>query len=285
MNADDIDIVIPAYNAERSIEATLQSAITLHPRQIIVVDDGSEDDTARIAVRSGASVLRQQNRGAAAARMAGLAVATSDFVLFLDADDRCDGPGVFALLEALRDDQGALAAVGLVRYEALGRSAVVRSWRESVTVESLLARAQPPAPPAGILWRRAAVVNAQEMPVAALNPRYAEDYELVLRVASLGRIIQVDREVCTYRILGGKSSKTPLNSLRDAEIIRRYYSRINRISITERSDRQLRARALMRQRFELKVADNRLRSSAKLIHAILLDPLSSVAAIRRRLRL
>lgn len=88
-------IVIPAYNAAAFIASALDSvaAQSRRPDQIIVVDDGSEDDTAaRItawAEGSGLEVelLRQRNRGAAAARNAGLAKARTDLVALLDADD------------------------------------------------------------------------------------------------------------------------------------------------------------------------------------------------------
>lgn len=89
-----ISIVIPCYNVEGYIRSTLESALnqTLCPQEIICIDDGSTDDTLNIlrALRdSGANILvrEQQNRGACAARNAGLGLCTSDYVCFLDADD------------------------------------------------------------------------------------------------------------------------------------------------------------------------------------------------------
>ncbi|MEO8204537.1 MAG: glycosyltransferase family A protein [Chthoniobacterales bacterium] len=87
-----VSIIIPCYNAARWIGAAIDSALTqtCPENQIIVVDDGSTDDSLRIArtyESRGVSVVTQTNRGAAAARNAGLKIAQGDFIQFLDADD------------------------------------------------------------------------------------------------------------------------------------------------------------------------------------------------------
>jgi glycosyltransferase involved in cell wall biosynthesis len=86
----DISVVIPAYNAARYLGDALASvaAQTRAPVEVIVVDDGSTDATAEIAAAAGARVIRQANGGASAARNAGVAIAHSPWIAFLDADDR-----------------------------------------------------------------------------------------------------------------------------------------------------------------------------------------------------
>ena len=68
-----VSVVIPAYNAERTIaEAVVQSLSQTRGSlqvELIVVDDGSTDDTAAIAEAAGATVIRQQNAGPAVARI------------------------------------------------------------------------------------------------------------------------------------------------------------------------------------------------------------------------
>ncbi len=87
----NIAVVIPAFNAERYVARAVDTALrqTLPPTQIIVVDDGSRDDTARIVERFGSPVacIRQDNRGVSAARNSGASVAVTDWIAFLDADD------------------------------------------------------------------------------------------------------------------------------------------------------------------------------------------------------
>ena len=85
-----VSVIIPVYNGERFLAEAIDSvfAQVYRPIEVIVVDDGSDDRSAEIA-RSYADVrvLSQGNSGLAAARNAGIAVATGAFIAFLDADD------------------------------------------------------------------------------------------------------------------------------------------------------------------------------------------------------
>src|SRR6185312_14296624 len=90
--AELVSILIPAYNAERWIRDTMLSAIhqTWTNREIIIVDDGSTDNTLAIArtyESKMVKVVAQQNKGASAARNECLRYAQGDYVQWLDADD------------------------------------------------------------------------------------------------------------------------------------------------------------------------------------------------------
>ena len=84
-------VVIPAFNAAATLARAIDSvrAQSWPAHEIIVVDDGSSDDTADIARRFGDAVrlIRQRNGGVSVARNAGAAAATGDWLAFLDADD------------------------------------------------------------------------------------------------------------------------------------------------------------------------------------------------------
>jgi glycosyltransferase involved in cell wall biosynthesis len=83
-------IVVPAYNAEATLLATLESALAQEYErvEVLVVDDGSTDGTAAItASLEGVRCVRQENAGPSAARNRGIAEAEGEFVAFLDADD------------------------------------------------------------------------------------------------------------------------------------------------------------------------------------------------------
>lgn len=89
-----VSVIVPAYNAGQTIERCVRSVLdqTLDDLELIVVDDGSTDDTAekaREAFRQDrrALILSQPNAGAGAARNAGMAEASGEFLYFLDADD------------------------------------------------------------------------------------------------------------------------------------------------------------------------------------------------------
>jgi glycosyltransferase involved in cell wall biosynthesis len=82
---------MPAWNAARFIEEALRSILdqTVAPAAIVVVDDGSTDETASLAaaVDPCVTVLHREHAGIGVARTAGVAATTTEFVAFLDADD------------------------------------------------------------------------------------------------------------------------------------------------------------------------------------------------------
>jgi glycosyltransferase involved in cell wall biosynthesis len=85
-----VTVVIPAHNAERFVAEAIESVLaqTYAPVETIVVDDGSTDRTAEIAARyDDVRLLRQDNRGAPAARNAGVAISSGELLTFHDADD------------------------------------------------------------------------------------------------------------------------------------------------------------------------------------------------------
>lgn len=87
-----VSVLIPAYNAQEWIADTLRSAIaqTYEPKEIIVVDDGSTDQTVAVARRfegQGVRVIAQKNQGAAAARNKAFSLSRGDYIQWLDADD------------------------------------------------------------------------------------------------------------------------------------------------------------------------------------------------------
>jgi glycosyltransferase involved in cell wall biosynthesis len=87
-----VSILIPAHNAEQWIADTLRSALaqTWDRKEIIVVDDGSSDNTVQIAEKlasDGVRIVAQKNQGAAAARNSALTLSQGDYIQWLDADD------------------------------------------------------------------------------------------------------------------------------------------------------------------------------------------------------
>ena len=90
--APRVSVIIPAYNAAPFLHRTIQSVLdqTSPPAEIIVIDDGSKDETSQIAREFNESVRchSKPNGGPASARNQGIRVATGDWVAFLDADDQ-----------------------------------------------------------------------------------------------------------------------------------------------------------------------------------------------------
>jgi GT2 family glycosyltransferase len=108
-------VVVAAYEAAATIGSALASALeqTLPPHEVIVVDDGSEDDldAALTPFADRITVLRQENKGAGPARNAAVAAASGEFVTILDADDRYD-PRRLQELAALAMERPDLDLIG-----------------------------------------------------------------------------------------------------------------------------------------------------------------------------
>lgn len=105
---DRYSVVIPAFNSACFIAAAIDSVLRQRPRpyRIIVVDDGSTDDTAEIALgfSDRVQLLSQNNAGPGAATTAGLGVVDTPFTGFLDADDLWLENKASLQLQRLRDN-------------------------------------------------------------------------------------------------------------------------------------------------------------------------------------
>ena len=94
MNKELITVILPVYNGEKFLEEAIKSLIdqTLKEIQIILIDDGSKDNSLEICRKyekmdSRIEVIAQANAGQAKARMAGMKLARAKYIMFLDADD------------------------------------------------------------------------------------------------------------------------------------------------------------------------------------------------------
>jgi glycosyltransferase involved in cell wall biosynthesis len=119
-----VSIIIPCYNAAPWLAATLESALaqTWPATEIIVINDGSRDDSLTVAgnfAARGVRVIDQPNRGASAARNHGLREARGEFIQFLDADDLISPDKIAAQMELLRTrPAGTLASCAWGRFQA-----------------------------------------------------------------------------------------------------------------------------------------------------------------------
>ena len=116
---NSISVVIPAYNSAALLPRCLDSvfAQTLKPIEVLVIDDGSVDDTSDVVRYYGERVrlLRQKNAGPAAARNRGIAATTGEWIAFLDADDRWTS----AKLECQMDCAKTHPSAGVIYSDAI----------------------------------------------------------------------------------------------------------------------------------------------------------------------
>jgi glycosyltransferase involved in cell wall biosynthesis len=164
-NAPAISVIIPAWNAGRWIRATLASVASQRevPVEVILVDDGSDDDTVAIAESSRdvrVTILRQARLGPSRARTAGTAAAHGAFIQYLDADDELTPDTLGRRFAALESSGADVAYCDWVRWEpdAAGQ------FRETeVVIDELGARPDVDLftrswwPPGALLYRRTIV--------------------------------------------------------------------------------------------------------------------------------
>ena len=112
MEKSKISLIIPAYNESATIGDVVSKVKTLYPDfEVIVVNDGSTDDTGAIAEESGAAVYSHPyNIGNGAAIKAGIRIATGDILVFMDGDGQHNPEDIGRLLEKMETFDMAVGA-------------------------------------------------------------------------------------------------------------------------------------------------------------------------------
>ncbi len=123
MNQPLVSIIIPVYNSEKHLAETISSALaqTWPYTEIIIVDDGSNDNSLAIAKSFTAEnirVVHQQNKGASAARNKGIQEAAGNYIQFLDADDLLSPDKIALQVQSLDKKPGKIAVCGTIHFQA-----------------------------------------------------------------------------------------------------------------------------------------------------------------------
>jgi glycosyltransferase involved in cell wall biosynthesis len=210
-----ISVVIPAYNSKRTIVETIQSALAQEDVrvEVIVVDDGSSDNTAAVAESVGdprVRVVRKVNGGAPSARNAGIAEATGEWVAFLDADDLWVTHKLRTQLEALRGVPNAFAAHAgaYIVDDDMNVLQIRRCTESSNNLLAYLLFQNLPAVASSWVVRRD-VLN--EIGGFDANLVILEDWDLSIKLARYGEPLNIAEPLTLYR-------QHPANRSRNLEI-------------------------------------------------------------------
>jgi glycosyltransferase involved in cell wall biosynthesis len=209
-----ISVVIPAYNAERFLPRCLKSvfAQTLKPMEVIVVDDGSTDNTAAVAAALGATVISQANGGVAAARNLGIRNASGEWIALLDADDRW-APEKLERQAALVRPETVLVYTGIRFFDDQG----IRSEQLAVdpAAASKMLRYCNPIPCTYIIRRDAVMQDGgyREDVFAC------EDWEMLVRLQRLGKFEAVFDPLTDIYLHADSLSANPEMMLRGLDLI------------------------------------------------------------------
>lgn len=197
-----VSVVIPTYNAAAFVGQAIKSVLaqTYRDVEVIVVDDGSTDQTQSILSRFGAPVrcIRQANQGVAVARNCGIHESRGRYVAFLDADDTWL-PGKLerqvAALEAYPDCAACYAAFTRVDWE-LRPIGISRSPRQAATLPDLLLNGN-------VIGSICTVLIERELfdRVGGFDPQLSQcaDWDMWIRLAVHTAFLYVDEPLVTYR--------------------------------------------------------------------------------------
>ncbi len=217
-----VSVVIPCYNQAEWLAEAIESVLsqTHRAREVVVVDDGSTDGSARVAARyPDVRCVRQANRGASRARNTGLRASRGAYVVFLDADDRLLPHALEVGVRELRAAPECAFTAGLyVLVSEAGREVPVRARPRTDHYQELL-RGNYVGMPATAIFRRAALVDAGGFAPAV---DFCEDYDLLLRIARRHPVACHSEIVAEYRMHGENRSRHAPRMLRDAlRVLRR----------------------------------------------------------------
>jgi glycosyltransferase involved in cell wall biosynthesis len=210
MTSISVSVVIPSYNGGRLLPQAIDSILaqTVVPSEIVVVDDGSTDDTqARLApYASRIRCIRQENRGVSAARNRGLRETSGQFIAFLDADDVWH-PRKLELQLAAFEVWPELGLLGTGQFD----------WPTAAFPELDLSRSASLVP---VTWWQLAVKNhlTSSSVVARrrvfdlagefdTNMQGPEDRDQWLRIAEIAPVAYLDHPLTGYRIVPGSVSQ------------------------------------------------------------------------------
>jgi glycosyltransferase involved in cell wall biosynthesis len=207
---ESITVIIPAHNRASLLDVTLRSVLESRlirsPQQVIVVDDDSLDETGDVARQHGVRYVRVDFHNISRSRNAGLALARSPYVTFLDHDDTWLPGNMEAQLAALEGTPAAGFAYGMVRCAT--EELVPLPWTfPSPPLVSGFApdRFHLGYPNLGVvLFRRAAVDR-----VGGFDPRiaYHQDGDLMIRVAARYAIVGVEVVGMLHRLRSASKAR------------------------------------------------------------------------------
>jgi glycosyltransferase involved in cell wall biosynthesis len=259
MRSPEVSVIIPVYNRAHLVARTIESVLSQSHAacHVILVDDGSTDGTHEVVSARfpdpRVRVLRQENRGVSAARNAGLAAATGDYIAFLDSDDvwrpwklavqiacldrlRDEGVGMLWSDMDLVDERGNVTVANANRssYGAYSLFTMQEMFQASASLEDLVPHVATHAPGVSVHWgdvyRCIALGNLCPTPSVILTReraeriggfdetmRTGEDHGYHLRACSIGPAAFLDAATFSYRKGADDQLTAPAHQLLIAE--------------------------------------------------------------------
>lgn len=218
-----VSVVIPAYNAAPYIGGALDSvfAQTFRDFEVLVVDDGSTDGTAELVsgYRSDVRLIRQPNKGVAAARNEGIEASRAHYVAFLDADDTWLPEKLARQLDQLARDPRTRASYSAhtVVAEDMRPLEVCRSPRTGrPLLEDLILGGNVIGSVCSVVCERSLFAD-----VGGFDPALSQcaDWDMWIRLATRTEFLYLDEPLVTYRQHGSNMSRNAPLYERDVRLL------------------------------------------------------------------
>jgi GT2 family glycosyltransferase len=241
LKTTSVSVVIPTYNRSCLLTQALDSVLgqTQPPQEVIVIDDGSRDDTrARVdPYRDRVRYIYQENQGVSAARNRGVREATGEVVAFLDSDDVWHPCKLQCQLQALADHPAlALLGTGVIEWPGEFPDVPAPTAADLLPIPYRRLVVKNYFTTSSLLARREALARVGPFDTSMSGP---EDYDLWLRVANIAPVAKLNLPLTGYRYVPGSLSSHAVRMEADMQRILR--------KLDERSawegDRSLRRKA------------------------------------------
>ncbi|MEL6554331.1 MAG: glycosyltransferase family 2 protein [Cyanobacteria bacterium J06621_11] len=237
----NISVVIPAYNCQQYVAEAIESAIAQSPLEVIVIDDGSTDDTQAVVEQIDHANLRyvyQHNQGVSAARNHGFYIAKGELIAFLDADDYFLPTKLTQQREMFAKDSSlGLVQSGWQRVDEQGNMlSPVRLWESVPKLSTENWLKFKPVLPSALMVKREWLLK-----VDGFDPQLkaAEDVDLVSRLAVQGCQSDWLRDIgVSYR---QRSNSAMGNALVQAQDLSKFLDKFFQLSELPESIRMLEA--------------------------------------------
>lgn len=217
-----VSVVIPAFNAAPYLDAAVGSVLaqTFRDVEILVIDDGSTDDTPAVMGRYGSPVryVRQVNSGVSVARNRGLELAQGRYVAFLDGDDTWAPRKLERQMPLLDGSHGTKASYTafIISGDDLRPAGVRRSGRRSHVLEDLLTLGNVVGTPSSVACDRSLFDE-----VGGFDPALSQcaDWDMWIRLGTVTDFLYIDEPLVTYRQHGSNMSRNPELLERDSLLV------------------------------------------------------------------
>lgn len=207
-----VSVIITCYNHAKYLPEAIESVIsqTYTNCEIVVVDDGSTDDTALVAKKYEVSYIYQENQGLSAARNTGMEYCNGQYLIFLDADDRLLKGAVQAGINCFQDNIGTQMVFGNYHYINMDGSFMKDQPQYELPDKEdhyiNLLHKNFISMHAAVMYKR----NNEEVKKGFnVKLKACEDYDLYLRIAQKFMISRHTNKVAEYRKHNNNMSGNP----------------------------------------------------------------------------